>query len=220
MDIAPEGWWDDAADVAASGITEDVSDSLLLLASQQYEDDAGFTEEEGQLENEAVQSLETSTSARFGAPVTDESIELLITSNVPEKTRNATRWATNVWREWAVLCKSKVMQDERVHELNEDFVSMSGPDQSFWLCRFVCEVAKKDSSQYPPNTLYQICCGLMRAVNWRLRSINEPEVNFVTDQIFSRFKAVLNSQMKELQSTGMYQVRKAQPISCEQESCI
>ena len=26
--------------------------------------------------------------------------------------------------------------------------------------------------------------------------------------------------MKELQSTGMYQVRKAQPISCEQESCM
>lgn len=84
----------------------------------------------------AVESLETSTSARFGAPVTAESIEQLITSKVPEITSRTTRWANNVWREWAVLHKSKVMQDERAHELNEDFVSMSGPDKSFWLCQY------------------------------------------------------------------------------------
>ena len=71
----------------------------------------------------------------------------------------------------------------------------------------------KLATLYPPNTLYQICCGLMRALNWRLRSINEPEVNFFTNPIFSRFKGVLDSRMKELQSTGMHQVHKAQPIS-------
>ena len=195
FDIAPEGWWDDvgtlAADVAATDDTEDptedATDNLLFLASQQYQNEAAATaactEQEGQhlllgsqqYENEAIATVEqpeTSTSARFRAPVTHESIDQLITSNVPEKTRKTTRWATNVWREWAVFRKSKIMQDERAHELNEDFVSMSSSDQSFWLCRFVCEVAKKDSSQYPPNTLYQICCGLMRALNWRLRSRN------------------------------------------------
>ena len=221
------------ADVTATDVTEDAPDSSLLFASQQYEAAAAAisTEEEDQLlllasqryENEdfaTIEPPETSTSARFKAPVTDESIDQLITSNVPDKTRKTTCWATNVWKEWAVFRKSNVMQDERAHELNEDFVSMSGPDQSFWLCRFVCEVAKKNSSQYPPTTLYQICTGLMRALNWRLQSINEPEVNFFTNPIFSRFKAVLDSRMKELKSTGMYQVRKAQPISCEQESIL
>ena len=72
------------------------------------------------------------------------------------------------------------------------------------MCCFVCE---RDSKPYPPNTL---CCGLMRGLNWHLRDNNEPEVNFLTD---SKSKAVLDSRMKELQSTGKYQVRKAEPIS-------
>jgi hypothetical protein len=60
----------------------------------------------------------------------------------------------------------------------------------------------------------------MRALNWHLRDNNKPEVNFFTDSTFSRFKAVLDSRMKQLQSTGRYQVRKAQPISCEQENLL
>ena len=67
------------------------------------------------------------------------------------------------------------------------------------------------------STLYQICCGLMRALNWYLRDNKQPEVHFST---FSRFKAVLDSRMKELQSTGKYQVRRAQPISYEQENLL
>ena len=100
FDIAPEGWWDDMerldADVTATDVTEDAPDSSLLLASQQYEAAAAAisTEEEDQLlllasqqyKNEdfaTIEPPETSTSARFKAPVTDESIDQLITSNVP-----------------------------------------------------------------------------------------------------------------------------------------
>ena len=109
--------------------TED--DYLLQLASQQYETIA------------ATESAETSTSTRFGAPVMAKSIDQLITSTVPAKTRKSTQWAINVWREWAVFRKSSASRDEeRAHELKEDFVNMSAPDQSFWLCRFVCKVAK------------------------------------------------------------------------------
>ena len=114
---------------------------------------------------------------------------------------------------------SKVFHDaETEHELTEDFFSMSAPDLGFSMCRFVCEVAKRDSNPYPPNTLYQLCCGLMRGLNWHLRDNNEPEVNFFSDSTFLRLKAVLDSRMKELQSTGKYQVRKAEPISCEEEN--
>ena len=100
FDIAPEGWWDDvgtlAADVAATDDTEDptedATDNLLFLASQQYQNEAAATaactEEEGQhlllgsqqYENEAIVTVEqpeTSTSARFRAPVTHESIDQL-----------------------------------------------------------------------------------------------------------------------------------------------
>ena len=51
FDIAPEGWWDDvgtlAADVAATDDTEDptedTTDNLLFLASQQYQNEAAAT---------------------------------------------------------------------------------------------------------------------------------------------------------------------------------
>ena len=52
---------------------------------------------------DAVESPETSASARFGAPVTAMSIDQLITSKVPAKTRKTTQWAINVWKEWAVF---------------------------------------------------------------------------------------------------------------------
>ena len=184
-------------------------DALLQLASQQYEDQVS-----------AAESATTSTS-RFGAPVTGDSIDRLVTSGIPEKSKRTTQWAMNVWREWAVFRLSLSMHgEEATHELRDDFLSMCATDQSFWLCRFVCEAAKKDSNPYPPNTLYQICCGLMRALNWHLRGMNQQEVNFFTDSIFSCFKAVLDSRMKELQSSGKYQVRKAEPISCEQENML
>ena len=50
FDIAPEGWWDDvgtlAADVAATDDTEDptedATDNLLFLTSQQYQNEAAL----------------------------------------------------------------------------------------------------------------------------------------------------------------------------------
>ena len=84
----------------------------------------------------------------------------------------------------------------------------------------MCEVAKTDGEPYPPSTLYQICCGLMRALNWHLRDENHPEVNFFTDALFSKFKATTDSRMKELQSTGKFRVKKAEPLSCEHENTL
>ena len=34
----------------------------------------------------------------------------------------------------------------------------------FWLSKFFHEIKKKDGSEYPPNTLYQICAGLQRGL--------------------------------------------------------
>ena len=109
------------------------TDSLMLLASQQYEVQVGAT----------MESAPASTS-RFGAPVTGDSINQLVTARIPGKTRKTTQWAMNVWREWAVFRLSSPMHgEEATQRLNDDFLSMCASDQSFWLCRFVCEAAKK-----------------------------------------------------------------------------
>ena len=46
---------------------------------------------------------ETSHCTRFRVPMTDDSIDKLITLNVPEETRKSTRWDTKVWRNWAAF---------------------------------------------------------------------------------------------------------------------
>ena len=35
--------------------------------------------------------------------------------------------------------------------------------KTHWLSKFVVEVRRKDGKPYPPQSLYQICCGLQRA---------------------------------------------------------
>ena len=35
---------------------------------------------------------------------------------------------------------------------------------NFWLCKFVIEVRRKDGKPYSPDSLYQICCGLLQLV--------------------------------------------------------
>ena len=53
-----------------------------------------------------------------------------------------------------------------------------------------------------------------------LQDLYKPQVNFFTDSEFSLFKSTLDSRMKELQSTGKFQCKKAQPISREQENLL
>ena len=37
-------------------------------------------------------------------------------------------------------------------------------DMNFWLCRIDFEAKKRDGSNYPPKTIYQLCCRLDRAL--------------------------------------------------------
>ena len=44
------------------------------------------------------------------------------------------------------------------------FTAMTEEALLFWLPNFVAEMRKSDGSLYPPNSGYQICCGLSRAL--------------------------------------------------------
>lgn len=51
----------------------------------------------------------------------------------------------------------------------------------YWLSRFVLEVKYQDGTDYPPNLLYQICCGLlMRNMKFHDRA----DINFFSDPAF------------------------------------
>jgi hypothetical protein len=91
-------------------------DQLLIKASQQYESNSSAT---------AVEIPVTHVSSQFTRPVSSESIDQLIESQVLAKTRSCTRWALNVWREWAVFRRSLHPREAEgaAHELKDDFFS-------------------------------------------------------------------------------------------------
>ena len=85
----------------------------------------------------------------------------------------------------------------------------------FWLTRFVLEVRKKDAKPYPPNTLYQIVCGLQRD----LRDHGRADMKLFDNPSLHGFRSTLDGEMKRLNGTGNYIDKKqAQPITPEQEN--
>ena len=109
-----------------------------------------------------------------------------------------------------------IEDEERNYELREEITDCTEESLVFWLPKFVAEVHKVNGQPYPPNSLYQICCGLHQS----LRGVNRPEVDIFNSYKFLRFRETLDSCMKELKSTGGFCVRKAQPISKNVEDLL
>ena len=86
----------------------------------------------------------------------------------------------------------------------------------YWISKFILEVRRVDGQTYPPNSLYSICCGLMRFI----REVR-PEINFFKDPQFAGLQTTLDSEMKRLRSQGVGVKRKrAEPISIEEEKIL
>ena len=73
-------------------------------------------------------------------------------------------------------------------------------DMEYWIIKFVVEAKRKDGTPYPPNSLYQICCGLGRALNGGGRA----DVDMFNAPEFAVFHDTLDSCMKQLRASGNY----------------
>ena len=128
-------------------------------------------------------------------------------SLVPETTAKSTKWAVNIWKMWS----------QNRCELNGDGPSLLSLEMlNNWLCKFVLKLRRKDGKEYPPNTLYCICCGIMRHVKFYC-----PEINFFTMPQFHGFKQALDGEMKRLQAGDAgIEKKRAHPITNEEEKLI
>ena len=84
-------------------------------------------------------------------------------------------------------------------QVNEDITALDNNGIQYWMSRFILEVRKKDGSEYPPNTLHHICCGILH----HLRESGRPDIDIFKDTLFADFRATLDSEMKWLQSLGI-----------------
>ena len=52
------------------------------------------------------------------------------------------------------------LESTNVEDLSVPLEHMSADSLNFWLCKFICEVAKKTGERYPPKTMYLLVCGI------------------------------------------------------------
>lgn len=83
-----------------------------------------------------------------------------------------------------------------------------------WLSKFVVETRRNDGEPYPPNTLYSICCGLLRFVRE-----SRPSINFMKDSEFAGFRRTLDGEMKRLRAAGHgAKCKQAEPLTISEEN--
>ncbi len=78
--------------------------------------------------------------------------------------------------------------------MNPALESMAVSTMQGHLTQFIMEAQRQDRQPYPPQTLYQLFCGLQRY----LRENGRPEVGVFDEQQpeFNRVRKVLDSRMK------------------------
>ena len=157
------------------------------------------------------------TERVYGSPKSQMDIQKSMECGVPEKTHNQTKWAVEVWIEWATSRNKEFLSDEtpfscKIEKLSAQLIN-------FWLCKFVLEIHRRDGERYPLASLYQLCCGLKTfaicVLLAKLKSISLSKLSFI-------FRTTLDSEMKLLNSTtGQYiHKRQAEPTTVEDESLL
>ena len=131
---------------------------------------------------------------------------------VPKSTQKQTNWCLNLWTQWAEYRSKKLIDEaERQNLLSTDIKVMKKSHIKFWLTMFIVEICRKDGKPYPPNTLHQIVCRIARA----LTKAGRTEIDIFNDPDFLLFQYTLDSLMKQLKSTGNFEVTKAEVITEE-----
>ena len=91
------------------------------------------------------------------------------------------------------------------HPLPADFLKMSDEELNCWVPWFILEVQKRDGMYYPPESLYQLVCGLQSYLHQNGR----PEVKVVTgDPRFYDVYQTLYAEMRRLKAMGLGVVKK------------
>lgn len=175
---------------------------------------------ESDLQSKTNVELKCSKVSRGISLVDDNELERRKLTRIPQSTKINTNWAVRTWSEWAEERNKlhDVGAREEMHLLvSPEILHLDKDELNYWMSNMVVEVRKKKEpgSVYPPNSLYQLCCGLQRF----LRDNGWPELNLFTEPTFKHFQDCLDAEMKRLTRIGVgSNVKEAQPFSNEDEN--
>ena len=156
-----------------------------------------------------------SCSSRWALPVTDLVEEQHRVTAIPQKTIAATAWGMNIYSEWAAARIIKNSTMPNVCDLTTPLLDMKPGEIAYWMGKFILEIRKKDGTEYPPKTLYQIVCCFKR----HFEANGKHNINPLSNEEFGNFRRTLDAEMQRLHRKGLgTQPKQAEPITEDEES--
>ena len=155
--------------------------------------------------------LTTSSNRPFATPKTQQEIADARVSAVPKKTQQDTEYCVRLWEEWCQHRRNNF--GDSIPQLTE----LQPTELQQWLTYFILELRRKDGSEFTPDTLHHICCGIMRHLRWK----GQPAIDFFKDPEFADFRRSLDAEMKRLQAAGKGTKKKqAEPLTIQEEEIL
>ena len=139
----------------------------------------------------------TSAPLRFAGPKSNKELQEARQNAMSKNTVKSTNWAVN-FEEWTTHRREVCGPMDCPPHL----VICTDYQLDYWISKFISEVRKVDGQTYPPNSLYSICCGLMRFIR-ELEVRPTCKINFFKDLQFVGLQTTLDSEMKRLCSQGV-----------------
>ena len=133
------------------------------------------------------------SSERFSTFVNDEELAILSKGMVPVNTDRNTKWALSNFFAWKEARNEKYSDNP----VPEDLFTCSDPATlNTQLSRFVVETRKANGELYPPKTVHQLLCGLLR----HMRDVNPECPNFLDkeDSIFKPLQGAMGAHFHHL----------------------
>ena len=146
-----------------------------------------------------------SGSDRFNTTLSAEEIEKSSKGVVPPNTASSTNWAVRVFLEWVK------QRNRRGGELLTYWISHTLAMYCVSACSdLFLKLGEKTGCEYPPKTLYQLLCGLLR----HTRSVQRDPPNFLDrkDVKFKNLHGTCDVVFRSLHESGVGATKKSAQI--------
>lgn len=156
-----------------------------------------FSDEEGPLTGPLTKKQKLQLESRFKT-ATEEDLDSYTEKQAPKNTNYSTTWAVRNFLDWI---KQRNLRFPTVPVPEALLTSGTAKQLDRWLSFYVLETRNNKGKPYPPKTLYQLLCGLLR----HMRGINPNAPNFLdkTNPSYKKLHNVIDNRFKELTKEGV-----------------
>lgn len=125
-------------------------------------------------------------------------------------------WAFQAFHDWVNVRNFDSALSGEHTVMSCDLLTMTDEELNSILCRFICEVRKKNNDDYLSETLYDLVLSLQLYLKHQGR-----KVRFLDDESFEDLRNTLDNRMKELAAQGKRARREsAEIITVDQEELM